>query len=547
MTDVKKMIHDAFEAALQETGYAGPALILEKPREKEHGDMSTPIAMGLAKQHRKNPIEIAEAIAAAVKFPDGMVEAVEVARPGFINLRLSHRVLVENTLGVAASADGEYGCTSTGSGVKYQVEYVSANPTGPLVLVSARAAAVGSVLVNILRAAGFDAHSEYYVNDYGNQVRKLGNSLRYRVREAAGTLAAGEEMGDYPGEYLKAVAAALPAADATAWDASEDIDAFGRFAATYMLKTIEEDLGHFGVDFEGNFFRESTLHPERVQGALELIDKKGYAYQEDGATYFRTTKFGDEKDRVLVKSDGLPTYFLGDIAYHQTKLERGFDHVLDLLGPDHHGHLPRIKAAAAVLGAPDDWLDTMVVGWVRLMEGKKPISMSKREGEFITLRELVDDVGSDVAKYFFLMRRANSPLDFDLELARTESDENPVYYVQYAHARISSMANFAEGKLDRPDPAVAFEQLESPEERDLMVHLLFYPYVVDGAALAKEPHRLTTYSRELAALFHRFYHDHRVVTDDAQVSGARWLLVQATQRVLKNALTLLGVSAPGRM
>jgi len=547
VTDVKKMIHDTFAAALDETGYAGSALVLEKPRQKEHGDICTPVALGLAKLHKKNPMVIAEEIATAASFPEGAIESVDVARPGFINLRLSRRVLVENVLRISGDEGESYGRSDIGRGAKCLVEYVSANPTGPLVIVSARAAAVGSVIVNLLRAVGFAADGEYYVNDYGNQVRKLGASLRFRVREIEGKIGDGEEIGDYPGEYLKAVAAAVPPADARGWEADGDIDAYGRFATDYLLETIEADLEKFGVDFEGRFFRESTLHPAQVEAARKLIEQKGFTYTKEGALYFKTTEFGDEKDRVLVKSDGNPTYFLGDIAYHRTKLERGYQSVLNLLGPDHHGHIPRMQAAAAVLGAGADWLDTIVVGWVRLMEGATPVSMSKRAGEFITLRELIDDVGSDVAKYFFLMRRANSPLDFDLQLARTESDENPVFYVQYAHARIASIGRFAEGRLQGSDAAVAFEHLDSEEERDLMVHLLFFPYEVEAAALAREPHRLTVYARDLAALFHRFYHEHRVVTDDERISGARWRLVQATQHVLRNALHLMGVSAPGRM
>ncbi|MCZ6765541.1 MAG: arginine--tRNA ligase, partial [bacterium] len=268
----------------------------------------------------------------------------------------------------------------------------------------------------------------------------------------------------------------------------------------------------------------------------------------DGALYLRTTDFGDEKDRVLVKSDGAPTYFLGDIAYHRTKLNRGFDWILDLLGPDHHGHIPRMKAASSVLGAKPSWFGAMGIGWVRLLEGDKPVSMSKRAGDIIKMVDLIDDVGRDVAKYFFLMRRANAPLDFDLELARKQSDENPVYYVQYAHARISSVIRFARDKdFQKSDGSTAVRDLSSPEERELMLQLLYYPYEVEGAALAREPHRLTVYARDLATLFHQFYHKHRIVTDDVDLSSSRMYLVDATRQVLKNTLSLLGVSAPSSM
>jgi arginyl-tRNA synthetase len=293
---------------------------------------------------------------------------------------------------------------------------------------------------------------------------------------------------------------------------------------------------------------ESSLHPDGVAEARQLIENGGFGFVEDGALHFRTTDFGDDKDRVIVKSDGKPTYFLGDIAYHLDKYRRGYDWVIDLLGPDHHGHVPRMKAAAEAIGAGADWFNALIVGWVRFIEGGKPVGMSKRAGEIVTMRELVDDVGADVAKYFFLMRRANSPLDFDLDLARKQSDDNPVYYAQYAHARISSVTRFAEKEgLDEPHGNIRADLLATEEERDLMVHLLFFPQMIESAALAREPHRLTGYAQELATLFHKFYHEHRIVTDDTALSAARLYLARATRQVLHNALTLAGVAAPSSM
>jgi arginyl-tRNA synthetase len=523
-------------------------LVLEKPRFKEHGDISTPIALSLAKIFKKNPLEIAEKIAETAEFPEGTVASIDVAKPGYVNLRFAPRVLFDNLADIIGRREA-YGSSDLGRGRKCQVEYVSANPTGPLVIVSARAAAVGSSIVNLYRYVGFDAEGEYYVNDFGNQVAALGRSLKFRYREKNGTLGSGEEMGEYPGEYLKTIADRITPAQAAEWDEDEEggVSRYGGFATDALLESIKEDLEYFGVHFD-NFFRESTLHPEHVERARALIEEKGFSIEKDGALYLETTRFGDEKDRVLVKSDGKPTYFLGDIAYHMTKLERGFDWVVDLLGPDHHGHIPRMEAAAHVIGAKDAWFQSLVVGWVRLTEGKKPISMSKRAGEFVTMRELIDDVGSDVAKYFFLMRRTNTPLDFDLELARKQSDENPVYYVQYAHARIASVTRFAQergvgGDSGPPDRGL----LSSDAERDLMVHLMYFPYEVEGAALSREPHRLTTYARDLATLFHQFYHAHRIVTDDEKKSAARLYLAEATMQVLRNALHLLGVSAPQSM
>jgi len=546
----REIIEKCFADAVESAGFssAGVKLVVEKPKLKEHGDIGTAIALSLARAYKKNPIEIAERIAAKAQFPADMVASVEVAKPGYINLRLSGDVLLENLREIRKRQDA-YGTSEIGGGEKCQVEYISANPTGPLVVVSARAAAVGSAIVNLLRAVGYRAESEYYVNDFGNQVDALGNSLRFRVREHLGKLDPGEEIGAYPGEYLKSLAAGIPEEAATQWekDATGATDRYGAYATEAMLETIRRDLDLFGVHFD-NFFRESTLHPGAVAEARGIIEEKGYAFEQDGALHFRTTLLGDDKDRVLVKSDGRATYFLGDIAYHLNKLRRGYTWIIDILGPDHHGHIPRMKAAAKALGAGDTWFQALLVGWVRLMEGEKPISMSKRAGEFVTMSDLIGDVGSDVAKYFFLMRRADSPLDFDLQLARRQSDENPVYYVQYAHARIASVTRFAEEKgLGEPRGDADLSVLSSPEERDLMVHLLFFPYIVEGAALSREPHRLTIYAKELATLFHQFYHAHRIVTEDIKVSTGRLYLAEATMHVLRNTLGLLGVSAPRSM
>jgi arginyl-tRNA synthetase len=538
-------IGQAISSALEGLGWsdAGVPVVLERPREAAHGDISSPIAMGLARVLRQNPMRIAEKVAGKLDVARDVVASVEVLKPGFINFRFSDVVLTANLLDILAEKD-RFGSSDVGSGERCQVEYVSANPTGPLVIVSARAAAVGSVIVNLLNFAGFEAEGEYYVNDYGGQVGALGKSLEYRIRERFGKLAPGEEIGAYPGEYLKEIATALSESEATT------VLAEGRateVAVETILGGILDDLNEFGVEFN-NVFRESTLHPEAVERAIETVRERGHTYEKDGALYFRTIDFGDDKDRVLRKSDGAPTYFSADIAYHHDKFRRGFRRAIGLLGPDHHGHVPRMRAAMSVLGAPEDWLEIMIVGWVRLMEAGKPVGMSKRAGEFITMRELINDVGSDVAKYFFLMRRANSPLDFDLTLARKQSDENPVFYVQYAHARISSVTRFAREKhLSSEAAEVDLSQLTDKTERELMLHLLYFPLVVEGSAMSREPHRLTTYAQELAAAFHQFYHECRIVSDNEELSSARLVLAEATMQVLKNALTLLGVGAPSSM
>jgi arginyl-tRNA synthetase len=522
---------------------------VERPREAAHGDVATPVAMSLAKQLKKNPLEIAEQIAGAVEFPRDVVESVSAVRPGFINFRLAPPVLRAAVRDAVAAGD-RYGSSRTGAGRSVQVEYVSANPTGPLVIVSARAAAVGNSILNLLDFVGYATQGEYYVNDYGKQIEALGDSLRFRLQERLGVAAPGEtiERYQYPGAYLQDIAGGVDDATARRWIGDEETSAsLGRKAAGALLETIRGDLQAYGARFD-RFFGESALHPDAVRAALDRLVKSGHTYREEGALFFRSTAFGDDKDRVIQKSDGEFTYFLADVAYHADKLDRGFDRAIGLLGPDHHGHVPRMKAAMAALGAPVDWFEVIMVGWVRLLEAGNPISMSKRAGEFVTMRELIDDVGVDVAKYFFLMRRANSPLDFDLTLARKQSDENPVYYVQYAHARIASVVRFAEERgVASSAGASDLSRLTEPEERTLMLHLLHFPGTVAGAAQAREPHRLTTYAQELATAFHQFYHVCRIVGDDAAVSAARLDLARATRIVLKNTLQLLGVGAPSSM
>lgn len=527
----------------------GIPIVVERPKEASHGDLSTPVAMSLAKRLKQNPFAIAERLAAAVEFPDDFMARVEPVRPGFVNFRLALPVL-QGTVRTVLEGGDRYGTSRDGEGKRVQVEYVSANPTGPLVIVSARAASIGNCLLNLLDACGYATQGEYYVNDSGKQVEALGESLRFRAKERLGAAAPGESIENYqyPGAYLTAIAADADEATARRWvETAQSAATVGRYASDRLLESIRSDLDAFGARFD-EFFRESSLHPDRVRATFERLLKSGHTYEQDGAVFFRSSAFGDDKDRVIKKADGEPTYFLADIAYHADKFARGFDRAIGLLGPDHHGHVPRMQAAVSALGAPDGWLEIVMVGWVRLMENGNPVSMSKRAGEFVSMRELIDDVGVDVAKYFFLMRRANSPLDFDLTLARKQSDENPVYYVQYAHARIASVVRFAEEKGGVAAPGRAdVAKLVEPEERALMLHLLHFPDTVAGAADAREPHRVTTYAQELATAFHQFYHVCRIVGDDAELSAARLDLARATKTVLKNALGLLGVGAPSSM
>lgn len=543
---VKEEIVSAIADALRRLGHDADALaiVVERPREAAHGDLSTPVAMSIAKRLKQNPLAIAEGLAAAIQLPEDLVSGVEAVRPGFVNFRLALPVL-QRTVPVVLAEGDRYGSSRDGAGRKVQVEYVSANPTGPLVIVSARAASVGNCLLNLLDACGYQTQGEYYVNDFGKQVEALGESLRFRAKERLNATAPGEsiEQYQYPGGYLTTIATETDEATARRWlEPGAGSAELGRFASARLLESIRNDMAAFGARFD-NYFLESSLHPDAVRATFDRLVASGHTYAEDGAVFFRSTTFGDDKDRVIRKADGEPTYFLADIAYHADKLARGYERAIGLLGPDHHGHVPRMRAAMTALGAPDEWLEIIMVGWVRLMEGGNPISMSKRSGEFVTMRELIDDVGPDVAKYFFLMRRANSPLDFDLTLARKQSDENPVYYVQYAHARVCSV--FGQGFT--PPDAFQLERLSNEKELQLARRLEEYPDVIAVAAKELAPHSVAFYLRELAADFHSYYNAERILVEDEALRAARLALCAAVRQTLANGLALLGVSAPEKM
>ena len=523
---------------------------LEQPNDPAHGDLSCNIALVSAKTAGRRPRDLAQQITGNMSFDESFMERVDIAGPGFINFTFSKSYLWNQVAEINRLKE-EFGNSDLGKGEKVQIEFVSANPTGPLVIVSARAAAVGSALVNVLRKTGYEVEAEYYVNDAGTQVGKLGRSLMARFQQLRGEKVDFPEEG-YPGEYLIDIAKEIDPVDADGWLALPEegsVSAFGSFAIERITGSIREDLDRFGVHFD-LFFNESELHGEGgdIARTLGELSERGVVYEDEGALWFRSSDFGDEKDRVLVRSDGTPTYFLADAAYHRNKLKRGFSRVIDIWGPDHHGHIKRLHAASTVLGASAEWLEVLIVQWVRLVEDGKQVSMSKRGGEFVSLRDLIDDVGVDAAKYFFLMRRTNAHLDFNLTLARKTSDENPVYYVQYAHARISSVISYARDEgVDFPEDTNCIELLEEPEEIDLMRILVVFPQLVEGAALMREPHRLTTYAQQLAASFHHFYHICRIVSNDVRLSEARLLLAEATRTVLAESLRILGVSAPEKM
>jgi arginyl-tRNA synthetase len=526
------------------------SIMLERPNDPSHGDLSCNIALVTAGTVGTNPRDLASRIVESLELDESFIDRVEIAGPGFINFSFSEKYLAGQVAAINELGES-YGNSDLGGGKKVQVEFVSANPTGPLVIVSARAAAVGASLVSILRKAGWEVEAEYYLNDAGSQVRKLGLSMMTRFLQRTGEDVEFPDDG-YPGQYLIDMAAGITEQEGRSWlerGGDEAVKAFGDYTLGRIIEWIKRDLEEFGIHFDV-FFRESELHEKgrEIDEVYRLYRDRDSVYEEDGAVWFRSTDFGDEKDRVLVRSDGTPTYFLADAAYHLNKFRRGFDRVIDIFGPDHHGHIARLKAASSVFGAPDDWLEVMTVQWVRLMEDGKQVKMSKRGGEFETLSDLVADVGRDAAKFFFLMRKMSAHLDFNLTLARKESDENPVYYVQYAHARICSVISFARGEgVEFPEDNSVVELLTEPEEMELIRNLVIFPQLIEGAAASYEPHRLTTYGQQLAGSFHRFYHICRIVSTDRRLSEARLLLASATRIVLAETLRLLGISAPERM
>ncbi len=549
-------LREALSATLAANGWAlpegnGPAGVpLEVPRVAEHGDYATNLALLIAKRVGLPPRQVAERLAEGVRGRTTLVETAEVAGPGFLNLRLSLTALREELLEVVAAGPA-YGTWPARGTAPVLVEYVSANPTGPMNVVNARAAAVGASLDRLLRAAGIGADGEFYINDAGRQVDLLGASVAGRFRERIGLPGAFPEEG-YQGDYIAELAALVPEAEGRGALAAGEPGYFRAFALEHMLARQKADLEAYGVAFD-RWVRESSLHETgALDATLENLRGAGHVYVEDGAQWFRSTAFGDEKDRVLVRQNGEPSYFLGDIAYHRDKRNRGFGRALDLWGPDHHGHIVRMQAAMRALDLPEDFLEVEIVQFVRLLTGGELVKMSKRAGEFVTLMDLIGEVGADCARYFFVMRSTSAHLDFDLDLAKQQNNDNPAYYVQYAHARGASLLRVAAEKgLTPPTDAAArraaAERLGAPEERMLLRLLAHFPELVRGAADAREPHRLTTWLAQVAAAFHQFYHQHRVVTDDTELSRGRLLLVRGVQQIVANGLGLLGVSAPERM
>ena len=563
-----KLLEKSIQAAIDK-GFLPPVapsrIEVELSRDPGHGDYASNVAMILASQAKKNPREIAKILSEGIDDCEGVLAKVEIAGPGFLNFFVREGGLTA-LLEAVGRQGNRYGSSDLGKGQRVQVEFVSANPTGPLHIGHARGAVVGDVVANILAAVGYQVSREYYINDAGNQMNNLGKSVLLRYRELLGETAEFPE-GCYKGDYIRDLASELLKRDGEKHlvrDAAEVIPGFTDYAAGAILEGIKEDLRTFGVIFDLYFSERELYRDEGVEKLLLDLEKKGFVYREGGALWFRTTAFGDEKDRVVVRQNGDPTYFAADIAYHRNKFLRGFETVIDIWGADHHGYIPRMSAAVQALGHEKETLKIILVQLVNLLRDGKPAAMSTRSGEFVTLREVVDEVGRDAARYNFLMRRSDSHLDFDLELAKKQSNENPVYYVQYAHARICSILRMAAERgiaapatptLSSPSASIGdmvFGEVDAsllrlPEEIELIKAITRFPEVVGGAARTLEPHRLTFYLNDLAALFHSYYNRNKVISGDGALTGARLFLVSSVLTVLKNALNMLGVSTPENM
>lgn len=544
---IKERIQQAAHTAMGEGKISFetlPSFVLEKPREKAHGDYAVNLAMALTKQARMNPRAIAEALIESFDRSGTYVADMTIAGPGFINMSLDpawHDQVIPEIL----TADKDYGRTDAGKGKKIQLEFVSANPTGIPHMGNARGAALGDTIATLLDAAGYAVEREYYVNDAGNQIEKFGDSLQARYFQAMGQNVAFPEDGYHGEDITDTVAGYIEkhGDELLGLNEEERKEILVHYALNEKLGVIRGELERFGVKYD-NWFYESTLYESgSVMKTLDQLRERGFIYEKDGATWLAATKYGEEKDEVMIRQNGTPTYFAADIAYHLNKFERGFETLINVWGADHHGHVGRMKNAMSALGKDPDSLEVVLMQLVRLFSGGEIVRMSKRTGNYIALGELMDEVGVDAARYFFVMRSADSHLDFDLDLAKSENSENPVFYVQYAHARIASILRQQEGERISANLGL----LINPAEIQLIEKLAELPGMIAHAAESREPHRLCAYAHELASLFHSFYGKCRVLNIEPELSAARLELLRATKITLSNVLGMIGVTAPERM
>ncbi|AHD07589.1 arginine--tRNA ligase [Paenibacillus larvae] len=549
-TSVKKAIADAVVSAGIVDIEQLPAVTLEVPKDKAHGDFATNIAMQLTRIAKQNPRQIAEKLIAHLDKEAAYIDEVEIAGPGFINFRMNKSYLYQ-VIGQVLEQGNSYGKINMGKGKRVQVEFVSANPTGSLHLGHARGAAVGDALCNVLEMAGCEVTREYYINDAGNQVLNLAKSIEARYRQALGQEAEMPEDGYY-GEDIKGFAEELAKAEGDrllALNDEERLVFFRKYGLEKELDKIKRDLGRFGVKFDEWFSETSIYENNMIDDVLKQLKDNGHVFEQDGATWLRTTDYGDDKDRVLIKNDGTYTYLTPDVAYHRNKYERGYDEIINIWGADHHGYIPRMKAAVTALGYDANKLTVLIAQMVSLFQNGEKVKMSKRTGKAVTMEDLMDEVGVDAIRYFFTMRSMDSHLDFDMDLAISKSNENPVFYVQYAHARICSIFRQAEeqGISMLPAGQADLSRLTAEAEFDLLRKMAELPEEVAIAAEQYAPHRLIRYVYELASQFHSYYKAERVITDDAAQTQARLALLAALRVVLRNVLAAVGVSVPERM
>ena len=552
-TAIKIIIHDALEKARQ----AGelelspfPEIVVEKPKDEKMGDFSTNVAMTLARSERKNPKVIAESVARYIKNGSNYLSQVEIAGPGFINLKMSNEFFLERLKNAVKQGDG-FGQTDVGQGTKVVIEFVSANPTGPLHVGHGRGAAVGDALGRILKKAGYDLSTEYYINDVGNQMNFLGRSTWLRYRELLGEAI---EFPDdhYRGEYIKNIANEIVEQKGDEFlskPEEECLPFFRKFAKDNILKGIEKDLAEFRVNFDNWFSEQSLYEDNSVERAIEWLKGKGHIYEKDGAVWLKSSAFNDDKDRVIVKQTGEKTYFCSDIAYHQNKISRGFKRLINLMGADHHGYVPRMEAVLEAMGYDKKTFKILLIQFVSLLRAGEKVSMSTRAGEFETLADVVSEVGVDVARYYFLMRSSDTHLDFDLELAKKETPENPVFYIQYAHARICSIFRTAEekGVVWNRSNEVNLAPLVEEEEFGIIQAVLAFPEVVEKSARAMEVHRIPHFLLDMVSRFHGYYSRHRVISDDKALTLARLFLLDSIRITIRNGFELMGILAPEKM
>ncbi len=579
---MKQQIAELLSAAVDQLKSRGelpadtqPRVQVENARNPEHGDLASNLALTLAKPAGKNPRELAQLIVDALPHSP-VVKSVNIAGPGFINFFIENAAL-SDVISAVEQAGERFGHCDLGQGEKVILEYVSANPTGPLHVGHGRGAAYGDSLRRLLSAAGYDVHAEYYVNDAGRQMDILAVSVWLRYLDLAGEEGIVFPANAYQGDYIWDIAATLhrehgddyrvaasDLADLPGEDDEQRMDALTarahallgdekyafvhHLAHSTLVDYIRDDLNEFGVRYDEWFSEKSLMDSGAVDKAVDKLKTSGHLYEENGAWWFRSTDFGDEKDRVVVRDNGVKTYFASDIAYHLNKQERGFKHMVDIWGADHHGYVPRVKAAMQAVGQDPDSLEVLLVQFAVLYRGGKKVSMSTRSGEFVTLRELRHEVGTDAARFFYVMRKSEQHMDFDLDLAKSQSNENPVYYVQYAHARIASVINQMDEKGFRYDRESAdLSRLDNDAEKALIGLLNRYPEIIRSAAAQREPHQIAYFLRDAAQAFHSYYNAHQFLVDDAALRNARLALIMATRQVIANGLALLGVSAPEKM